>query len=1540
MRSWNYCSVLAALLWGQVAAAAGPGSVVGLISQARAEVGATNLVRALELCRQAVRLDPAYGEAWKQQGRILMLLQRAPEAADSFRPAALLRPDDQELSVWRKHLLVDLGRYRELADQMRSQSDAELAAVDHHLMSRMLAALLEANDTATATDLASRRARAATNALDRASAHALVDLMNQKTASAERTLDGLGRPGASTHHVVALAYEQLGVAFMKERDARRAEAAFASALAYHPDRLSTLREWGWSQRQAGQPELAISTWQRGLARSPTALGWAAWVADTQLQLGQAERAEQSLQPLLAAQPDHEQARRLKLAALLMQQHPGAAAYEQEVLVQLNGRRTAVLGHALADRYAGRFAEAAERLEQYRRDAPADDEVKQALLETYAQWAARTPRPANQVPLERMLALDPQHPGALRDLGWIHWSRGDRTRGLELLDHAIENGVNNRDEVIAQVYTALAESGDTTEAAERLKKWAPGTTGQELGKRLFQQGNLLAAEPVLESAWMAWANTQPPRDVGLLLAFTRALKGNCENLTDFFDPRGANQLTLLEPDQLDILVETLTLCTDHPDAFALMQQVEQDLGGRPDFVPEVTAALEAAADRQRLQQNFAQALRLYRRVLARDGDRPSYLRAAECAEALGRRDVAVALMEGVARQSKVEAVRRGAAGKLAEYRNDLSHAARNYQLSLAAAPDHAEVRLALFGVLLRQGRLAEAREQTAWFVQQHEAGARHLRTTLAEMQAALGDDETALRFWQELAAAHPGSAYYAIEQARALYKLGRPDEAETLLQKQIERGGEVRAWQLLAELHAAQGRYADVLTDTERGLEIEVTRDLLRLRAEAAELLQRPVTAQQAAAALLQDDPGNASMARLYTRALMDLGQLDEARRFAESLVGRNPANLHALIALERMATREQRRDEATRWADTMVQQRPWDVEAVRRRSEALAGQRKYGQAMDALRPHLEQKPEPALVALVYHDVISGPYPGRNTGEQIADHIARLAADGYRFLTPDQLSSDQRPPEKSVVLFLEGADARSVARVDEALAAHQARATLAGFTTRDLRGRPGQPQPDERQALLDNGRWFIASSGPLEEARILVDQRGTTGHPLTQRRWDPGTGRRETDDALRRRLEEMLTDMSEPLPAAARVLLYPRGDYGQLALDTDPATLEILHRALSNRFQIAFASDESGFVLPGMNPHYWPVKSVPPGWTAAQLTDHLLQANPLARLHRQREQLLQWSQSPSGNRPWFTMAAAGSVRASDLSAFGEGLSAGPAEHAHVLVHGGGENDNEQRDRYHAGAWAQHPLSGRVVAEALLDYNQWRRDGWNTAEGVRSGAGARWYAAPGLWVDGRLTRMDYLDDHLNDFVGGFLRIRLPQPRWGGDLHLEANRDEVGTVDAIERAIEQWNYVLRATARLGERTEGQLNASYTDRDDVNDTRAVEGRLLWRARQTPHLGLGLYGQIADSWKNPSEYYAPMEVHQYQAMGQWNANRGKLNVQATAQAGYARAQYRDWRFAWGTRVLAEYAIWRRLYMFADLSYQDTVGYQRWHMSGGLGARF
>ncbi len=1546
-------------------------SVIGLVHDAREAVGATNTATALALTSRALELDPAYGEAWKQQGRVLMLMHRPEEALQSFSPAQILLPKDADLTRWQQHTLVDLGRYRELASHIEQWPDPEVAALDRGLVARLLGTLLDDNDGPAAARLAARWARAVTNETDYASAMALVHLAAQDTDTAARHLARIRPAGTNVNAMAALAFDRWGVALMEQREPEKAIAAFTTSLTHRPDGLNAMRDLGWALRQAGQPEKAISTWQRGISLSPSAMEWSAWVADTQLQLGQEEKAEQTASTLLAAVPGHEQGRTLKLAALLMQNSPEAARFEEEVRSGLNGRRIALLGRVRAEQHAGDYPVAAERLESYLREAPSDAVVRSTLLEVYREWAASVPRKDSMAPLERMLALEPRHAGAQRDLGWAWWSQGGHEKGLALLDQSIRNNVGNRDEVIVQVYTALMEDGQPDRATEKLKEWAPGTSMADLGRRLFAQGRLAAAEPALELAWLAWANTQDPRDVGLLLAFTHALKGECENWNTYFDPRTQSTLDLLEPDQLDMLFEILTLCADHPEAFALMAQVEKATKGRAAFDPRVTDAVEAAADRSRQQGDYGLALRLYRRVLARDRDRLCYLRAADCAEALGRRDSATTLLQEIARATSSDAVRQGALGKVAANRSDLKRAITSYQKSLEAAPDQEDVRRALFAALILQNRLPEARDQAAWFVQKLESGARHLRPELAEMWTALGDRQAALKFWRELAQTYPASPYFTIEYARALYLAGQPAEAERLLTALLEKRPDVRAYTLLAELHSALGHYEQVLHDTEQGLDQEITRDLLRLRAEAAEALGRPAIAYAAATALLNDDPGNAAMARLATRSLLDLGQWPEARAFAEGLTNRNPANLDALIALSEVARRTGRTKDAVRLAETVTRQRPWDLEARRRESAAWMERGHYAQALRVLQGHVKEHPGPPVAALLYREVISGPYPGRNTPEQIAGHVAGLAGHGYRFLTPDQVDLEKPSSEKAVLLFIADADLQTLEAVDRTLAAHGARATYAGLTSADERRRPGLPTRQQLQALQENGRWFIAASGPMARARDRGEDGSPAGNTLTERLRNTQTGQLETDAELQQRQREVVDDMADALPAAIRVLLYPRGDYGQRALDSDAVALESLRRAVADRFQLAFAADDSGLLPAQPDPLRLPMKTVPPDWSADHLLAHLRIANPAVNLQLQQANVYYLNRQYPEAEAWF--AAALQSGAPLLNASAEPASPGtdnnrialdrlflafsnldpasaqaqrlrhPAPQAadtRPLVFVRGENDNRNRSYLRMGAGAGWPLTGALRPEVLLDHTRWKSEGRPSVNGLRYGAGTRWTIQPQTWVDGQLWRMNYEDGQFNDFWGGFLRVRVPQPFTQGDINLEATREEVGTVEAVQRAIEQWNYALRTTARIADQADFTINGSYLDRDDVNDTRQVDGRLLWQVRNQPYAGYGIYGQIADSRKNAAEYYAPMEVHQYQLVGEWRGAQGPLTYQATAQAGYARAQYRDWRFAWSARVLMEYAIWRQLYGFVDVNYQDTVGYQRWLTSSGIGARF
>ena len=71
-------------------------SVVNLVHQSRDKVAEHDLDAALSLARDAVKLDPAYADAWKQLGRVLMLRREYPEAITSLETALELKPDDRD----------------------------------------------------------------------------------------------------------------------------------------------------------------------------------------------------------------------------------------------------------------------------------------------------------------------------------------------------------------------------------------------------------------------------------------------------------------------------------------------------------------------------------------------------------------------------------------------------------------------------------------------------------------------------------------------------------------------------------------------------------------------------------------------------------------------------------------------------------------------------------------------------------------------------------------------------------------------------------------------------------------------------------------------------------------------------------------------------------------------------------------------------------------------------------------------------------------------------------------------------------------------------------------------------------------------------------------------------------------------------------------------------------------------------------------------------------------------------------------------------
>lgn len=1563
MRRTTILLLMAGTVLGTLAARGGrPESVVGLLHRSRLEVGATNYAAALEHAQTAVRLDPAYGEAWKQQGRVLMLLNQPAVAESAFATARELMPEDADIPRWLLHQQVDQGRNEEVLRQLEGYSDPQLAEVDEVVIVRMLSDLLDAGAREGAQRLAARWARVGPNDTSRRACGALAQLLGGQTAAAEQALGALKVRKDEGADLAALAWDQVGQAHLSARDPKRALTSFQKALAIRPEALSPLRNLGWAYRADRQPAEAVAAWQKGVAARSNAVEWLAWIAEAQLDLRRPADAARSAAQLMEARPDSERALQLRLASLLiLLKGAGVEAFERQAGDTPRGVRTIHLAYATAERYQKKYPEAARRLEElYQADAT-DPDVKRLLIDTYALWAASVNKLDAVRPLERILDIEPGHPGALRDLGWVYWARGERDKGIDLLDRAIRGGVNKRDEVMNQVYASLVEVGQGERGLQLLRAWAPPSSMLALGRELFERGRLQAAEPALEAAWEA---KEDPAQSGLLLAQCRALSGRCYGLDKLLAPYLARPLQQAPAEEIDLLCEALEVCGEAPRSLALLKQMERDLGRRPAPSDSVTDLLERAAERRRLLRDYGHALRLYKRVLARDPNRLCWVRAADSAEALGRRAGAAQLLQDTLARTSSDAVRHGIAGKLAEYEHDLKKSVKLFARSIEAEPEQPELRYNLFANLVALGRFKDAREQVTWFVQKHDSGDMRVRTHLAEMWTALGETDDALQFWATLSANYPDSPYYSVEQARALFRLGRPEEAIAILNNLNARLEDVRSYELLAEIHVAMDRSREAIASADRGLNIELTPGLLRWRAAAAETSGAYSSAYETANALLTVDPGNADMARLLGTSLLAMNEPDEARDYFTSLTNRNPAFLPALLGLQEVAARQRQTEEQVRAAQAVVAQRPWDLEAQRRYANALARHQTSEQALATLQPFAEGAEQQPVPVLVYRDVTRSAYPGRNRADQVVEHIVRLHKEGYAFVTPDQLDFQQPPAQKSVMLIVADADPQSLKVIDQALAEHGGRATYAGFTTAEERDMAGRPTRQELDRLASSGRWLLASSGPPYLRRIAVDTAGTQGNPLTQRQVTASETGRETDEEMQARLDAALADMAAPLSANAKVLLYPRGDYGQLSLDTDPQAVENLRAAAARHFTQAYASDESGFVTRESDPLRRPAKMVPPQWRARDVMAHLEKQNPYANLLEQYARLQR--EGRQGD-----VAAATATREAEFNwdayTFEQGDEtkllalleqsyarrvydttaqetrelarriAAPTPNAFYSV----ARDDENRRHIRAGTTVRGRVANRAQVDALFDYNWWKKDQTGDEDGLRTGAGGRWYFRPQYWIDGRLYRMDYRHEGLRDFWGGFVRLRVPNALLNGDVTLEASRDEVGTAEAIRAAIEQWHYALRSYSRIWDDVDVFVNGSITDRDDGNQTWTLDGKMVWPLKRAwPFVGIGPYVRIADSDRDPEAYYAPEDLQQFQLFGTFRGGYRRLTYTGSLQGGVGHEQGRDWRFIWSGRLLAELELGRSATPFGEIKYQEAPAYERYQVSGGLNFDF
>ena len=518
---------------------------------------------------------------------------------------------------------------------------------------------------------------------------------------------------------------------------------------------------------------------------------------------------------------------------------------------------------------------------------------------------------------------------------------------------------------------------------------------------------------------------------------------------------------------------------------------------------------------------------------------------------------------------------------------------------------------------------------------------------------------------------------------------------------------------------------------------------------------------------------------------------------------------------------------------------------------------------------------------------------------------------------------------------------------------------------------GTPVPERLAPALASGRWRLASGGPAGLRRGAVNAEGVLGNPLTHPLMAGGSP--ETPQAFFARVDGALSQAAAALPPAGeRILVYPAGDFGQRSLDTGTNNFALLRGAVARHFTHAVFFDDSGFFLPSddADPLRIPARNVPASWDEEALATYLGSGHPLTRARLELAKVLYWNgQHEAANAAFKEADKAGADRRDlifnwgvnadrqgDIPTARERLLAAQSldpesarirealdrldrqQRPQLTAFLSGWKDNEDRDHYRYGAYGDYYLSERLRLGLLADRDRWSTDGLGSESGTRYGLRGLAYLAPEIWLYGSLWQLEM--DDLKDHWGGDIALRLPNPWLSGWVALTASREEIETVEALRKNIDATTYAARTYTRLYDVFDLFADVSEITRSDGNNTAMLDGRLLYRLQEWPYVGVGWRFRLADSDRDPPEYWAPEQLQQHQAhisvRGAWK----KLSYAASADAGYASERDTNWRFVWGARGQVNYFLTERVSLLGELGYYESPDYDRWHGHIGVTGRF
>ncbi|MCM2304723.1 MAG: hypothetical protein NDJ72_08475, partial [Elusimicrobia bacterium] len=468
-----------------------------------------------------------------------------------------------------------------------------------------------------------------------------------------------------------------------------------------------------------------------------------------------------------------------------------------------------------------------------------------------------------------------------------------------------------------------------------------------------------------------------------------------------------------------------------------------------------------------------------------------------------------------------------------------------------------------------------------------------------------------------------------------------------------------------------------------------------------------------------------------------------------------------------------------------------------------------------------------------------------------------------------------------------------------------------------------------------GRWDMQAHGTQAHDPMTLDGFGRRGHFLPNRKWLAAEGRLETLSEYRVRIEDDFVRAKRGVEAMVpghrvTAFAFPFGDYGQNDQSNTAESAGLNQALVKQNFDLAFVQAQQGMNTLESNPTDLKRFSVPRHMTAEGLMSHLALGDPKVQSKLLRAQM------------WVRAGQLGRADAvfDELKAMGVEEPRVLADRAVVLQRGGDisyarnlfaqaaelEADKDgpagelSKQRLAQAEHAAAPVASAEVqtftdsdrneiSKALLRgggvLKSVRLEGW-VGQGeysdrrdpaaplplIRSregGVQARWFALPGVELDGFYARRDF-----SWGATGFADNYGLAASWQAIPALRLTlRDGLGNVETAAGIRRSRKFHSNgAGAAWDPALNWRVNADY-DQSRYNDSnRQHDVRLRLTKRFSERIAVGAAYYHGESNSSRPDYYTPRRINQYSGLLTLNDLFGEVNPRTGRARAEAQLQY------------------------------------------------